>query len=168
MRLVRHRRRRNPIPNPHRRRRHYRRNPAVLGIDLKDALSVAGGVYGTKNLGAALTGFVPGVKQAIDGVRPGLGYAAAELISAIGLGWLVGKWDRRAGSMVTLGGGAEVLSSTVTAVTPGVKLISGQPALGQVEPLSLMAPKPKPASNGNGSGSAAPQRQLATVRTGGF
>jgi len=119
----------------HSRRRHRRRNPfsasnpRVLGIELEDGLAVAGGIWGAKNLAAAIGTMAAPVLSPINSIRPGLGMAVAELVSAWGVGRVVRFLKPQWATPAALGGAALALSDGINALAGNVNLISGSPAL---------------------------------------
>lgn len=152
----RHRRaRRNPYPvagialNPRRRRRarrsmrsnprrrHYRRNPSLMGFGLPPLQSVlyAGvGFVGVPMLEGTLSSFLP-----LSITANTIGKYAVRIASVLGLTWL-GKMvvGRSAATMIGIGGGAYVLVTAVKEFAPGV--IPGLSAYAQPTMLGAYVP----------------------------
>ena len=115
----------------------------IAGLDIKDGLAVAVGVYATRNLGSLVGRFGGAVTRPLDNIRAGLGKAAADFGGA----WVATKVaDMLAPDYkreVMLGGVALASSEAVASFVGQVDLFGGTPVL----PFSVSAPAPKAMSD---------------------
>lgn len=109
-------------------RRYYRRNPALFGVEMEDAMSVVGGIWGAQQVSTLASGPAAPIVKFFDGIRSGLGQAALTAGSAIVLGWGAGRWKRRVGNLVAISGVGLGLNQAVVAFT-GANPMAGQPNL---------------------------------------
>ncbi len=127
------------------------RNPRVLGEELTDLAAEFVGISGAAVVNEQWV--APLVQRVIppssDTVMAKVLNAATTAASALGLGWAIGKIDKRWGALAKRGGVMLAGVNLVSAVIPGVSL-SGQIPIPQLPQL----PAP-PATNGNGTASAA-------------
>lgn len=114
------RRRRGRRNSPRRHRRHgYRRNPAIMGIQMpgvKDVLFVAAGFVGTPVIESYL---MPALPVSITSTP--IGRYAVKIASALGLGFVAKMAvGADAAKMVTVGGGVYVLTQAIREFAPGM------------------------------------------------
>lgn len=154
------RRRSNPVRHHRRRRmsanRRRSRNPSIMGQPLtsKGALKLIGGgllgVVGVKLIPRMIpANLIPSTSPYVTVLITG--------VSAVVLGWLIGKVDRELGDGATFGGLMVAGSQLVNAVAPGLSfggvpvgglgdLMPGQFVVPQ-NPLRLPPPPPQPAGH---------------------
>lgn len=112
-------------------RRYHRRNPDLAGTPLGNIVAVGGGAYLTRQVASAVSGVAAPLTNAIDKLKSGLGAAVLSGLSAIGVGWGVGKWRRSYGTYAQLGGLAIAANQAVGAVIPGFDALAGLPSVVQ-------------------------------------
>lgn len=117
----RRRARRNPVS--HHRRKHYRRNPAFLGIEMPEVKTIlfAGvGFVGPSFVTAQLNSFVPSLVSQVQSMGVA-GKYILKIGSVIGLTYLVKRFvGSREGSYVAMGGALNVGMSLVNDFAPGI------------------------------------------------
>lgn len=117
--VVNRKRRRSRMRHNPRRRRHYRRNPSLMGFGLpplNKVLFAGVGFIAPPIVEGFLTGFLPASLT-----ENKFGKIAVRILSVIGLTFAVRRFvGREEGNMVAIGGGVFVAASIVNEFAPGV------------------------------------------------